>query len=243
MRKLLSQTKTSQTRRNSTLNGSGWALAFQARHRRAEPRVLRHVFGEKKWPSGKFKQKPERALNGPIITLGGKTMFETYLCHYPIQISSCFVSSGSMPEKIHTCLNKIGTKTAVVQACVDTISPEPKRLIILSKPQHFPDSASGSCARDLSEIVMSRTRPGAFSTFRPRILHGGSTAWRIIRSGDWEGPPGWSVDPSAEGAMTTARLLLSPITSPCPSFCHRSAVSVRVVTHSDRRSLTVRTFR
>ena len=51
-----------------------------------------------------------------------------------------------------------------------------------------------------------------------------------------------SFDPSAEGAMTTARPLLSLLICLCLSFCHRTAVSARVVTHSSRRSLTVRTL-
>ena len=52
---------------------------------------------------------------------------------------------------------------------------------------------------------MSRTRHGIVSTtFRRRILRGGYIAWRILRIGTLEGPAGWSFDPSAEGAMTTA---------------------------------------
>ena len=50
-------------------------------------------------------------------------------------------------------------------------------------PSFLPDYASGSCARGSQEIVMYRTCYGAFCTFRRRILRGGSTAWRILRSG------------------------------------------------------------
>ena len=60
---------------------------------------------------------------------------------------------------------------------------------------------------------MSRTRHGAISTFRRRILRGGYIAWRILRSGTLEGPAGCSFDPIAEGAMTTAR---PPLTSHLP---------------------------
>ena len=47
---------------------------------------------------------------------------------------------------------------------------------------------------------------------RSLLLHSPQTdprgeyiAWRILRSETLEGPAGWSFDPSAEGAMTTAR--------------------------------------
>ena len=62
---------------------------------------------------------------------------------------------------------------------------------------------------------MSRTRHGAFSsTFRRWILRGGYIAWRILRGGTLEGPAGWSFDSRAEGAMTTARPLLSLLMRP-----------------------------
>ena len=85
---------------------------------------------------------------------------------------------------------------------------------------------SGNHARGSREIVMSRTRHGAFSpTFRRWILRGGYTAWRILRGWTQEGPAGWSFDPSAEGATTTARPPLSLLICPCLSFCHRTALS------------------
>ena len=72
---------------------------------------------------------------------------------------------------------------------------------------------------ELGRSSCLETRLGAFSTFRRRILRGGYIAWRILRggyiawrilrSGTLEGPAGWSFDPSAEGAMTTARPPLS----------------------------------
>ena len=90
---------------------------------------------------------------------------------------------------------------------------------------------------------MSRTRHGAFSpTFRRRILRGGYTAWRILRGWTQEDPAGWSLDPSAEGALTTARPPLSLLICPSLSLCHRTAVSVRVVTHSGRCSLALGTL-
>ena len=118
------------------------------------------------------------------------------------------------------------------------MSPEPTRLLITSKPQ-IPSKLSfwGNRARGSWGSVMSTTCHGALSTFRRRILRGGSTACRILRSGTQEGPAGWSFDPSARRAMTSARPPLSLIISPCLSFCHGNAVSVRVVTHSSRRSL------
>ena len=85
---------------------------------------------------------------------------------------------------------------------------------------------------ELERLSCLETRHGAFSsTFRWRILRGGYIAWWILRTGTLEGPAGWSFDPSAEGAMTTARPPLSLIICPCPS-CQRTTVLVRVVTHS-----------
>ena len=67
----------------------------------------------------------------------------------------------------------------------------------------------------------------------------GYIAWRILRSGTLEGPAGWSFDPSAEGAMTTARPPLSLIICPCLStdYC------LNPHCHTLRRcSLTARTL-
>ena len=90
------------------------------------------------------------------------------------------------------------------------------------------------------------TRHGAFSTFRRRILRGGFIVWQILRSGTLEVPAGWSFDPSAEGAMTTARPPLSRIICPCLSLlsadyclsscCHKlRRCSLTVITLSLRK--------
>ena len=69
---------------------------------------------------------------------------------------------------------------------------------------------------ELGRLSCLETHHGAFSsTFRRQILRGGYIAWRILHSGTLEGPAGWSFDPSAEGAMTTARPPLSLIICPC----------------------------
>ena len=86
---------------------------------------------------------------------------------------------------------------------------------------------------------MSRTRHGAFTTFRRRIFCGGYIAWRILRSGTLEGPAGWSFDPSAEGAMTTARPPLTLLICPCLSCCQRDRCTSPCCR---RRSSTVRTL-
>ena len=109
-------------------------------------------------------------------------------------------------------------------------------------PSYLPDLASGNHARGSRDIVVSKIRHGAFSTFCRRILRGGYTAWRILRSGTKEGPAGWSFNPSAEGAMATARPPLPLLICPSLSFCHLTAVALRVVTYSSRRSLIVRTL-
>ena len=69
-----------------------------------------------------------------------------------------------------------------------------------------------------------------------------SIAWQILRSGTSEGPAGWSFDPSAEGAMTTARPPLSLIICPCLSLLSTD-YCLSPCCHTLRRcSLTVRTL-
>ena len=89
---------------------------------------------------------------------------------------------------------------------------------------------------------MSRTRHGALSTFRRRILRGGYIAWQIIRNGTLEGPAGWSFDPSAEGAMTTARPPLSLLICPCLSSCQLDCCTSPCCHTLRRRSSIVRTL-
>ena len=109
-------------------------------------------------------------------------------------------------------------------------------------PSAFQTSFLEAMLGELGRLSRLETRHGAFSTFRQQILRGGYIAWRILRSRTLEGPAGWSFDPSAEGAMTAARPLLSLFICPWLSFCRRTAVSVRVVTYSSRCSLTGRTL-
>ena len=71
---------------------------------------------------------------------------------------------------------------------------------------------------DLRRLSCLEPRHGSFtSTFRRRILCGGNIA-ADSRHGTLESPAGRSFDPSAEGAMTTARRPLSLIICPCLSF-------------------------
>ena len=100
-------------------------------------------------------------------------------------------------------------------------------------PSAFQTSFLEAMAGQVRSLSCLETRHGAFSsTIRRRILRGGYIAWRVLRSGTLEGPAGWSFDPSAEGAMTTARppLSLTPVLA--SSSCQRTTVFVRVVSHS-----------
>ena len=82
-----------------------------------------------------------------------------------------------------------------------------------------PDFVSASHARGTREIVMSGNSPRILlhipPTDPPRRIH---RLWQILRGGTLESPSGWSFDPSAEGAMTTARPPLSLIICPCLSL-------------------------
>ena len=73
----------------------------------------------------------------------------------------------------------------------------------------------------------------------PRRIH---RLWQILRGGTLESPSGWSFDPSAEGAMTTARPPLSLIICPCLSLLSTD-YCLSPCCHTLRRcSLTVRTL-
>ena len=82
-------------------------------------------------------------------------------------------------------------------------------------PSAFQTSFLEAMLGELGRLSCLETRHGAFSTFRRQILRGGYIAWRILRSRTLEGHTGWSFDPSAEGAMTTACPPLSLINCPC----------------------------
>ena len=85
-------------------------------------------------------------------------------------------------------------------------------------PSAFRTSFLEAMLGELGRLYCLETRHGAFSsTFRRRILRGGYIAWRTLRMGTLEGPAGWSFDPSADGAMTTARPPLSLVICPCHS--------------------------
>ena len=86
-------------------------------------------------------------------------------------------------------------------------------------PSAFQTSFREAMLGELGRLSCLETRHGSFSsTFRRRILRGGYIAQRILRGGTLESPAGWYFDPSAEGAMTTARLPLSLIICPCLSL-------------------------
>ena len=95
---------------------------------------------------------------------------------------------------------------------------------------------------ELGRLKCLETRHGSFSTFRRRILRGGYIAQRILRGGALESSAGWYFDPSAEGAMTTARLPLSLIICPCLSLLS-TQYCLSPGCHTFRRcSLIVRTL-
>ena len=61
----------------------------------------------------------------------------------------------------------------------------------------------------------------------------GNSPRSLLRSGNLEGPAGWSFDPSGKGAMTTARPPLSLIICPCLSLLSTDyRLSPCFVTHS-----------
>ena len=109
-------------------------------------------------------------------------------------------------------------------------------------PSVFQTSFLETMLGELGRLSCLETRHGAFSTLGRLILLGGYIAWRILRSGTLEGPAGWSFDPSAEGAMTTARPPLSLIICPCLSLLSTD-YCLSPCCHTLRRcSLTVRSL-
>ena len=113
----------------------------------------------------------------------------------------------------------------------------------IETPSVFQTSFLEAMLGELGRLSCLETRHGSFSsTFRRRILRGGYIAWRIIRGGTSESPAGWSFDPNAEGAMTTARPPLSLIICPCLSLLS-TEYSLSRCCHTLRRcSSTVRTL-
>ena len=111
-------------------------------------------------------------------------------------------------------------------------------------PSAFQISFLEAMLGELGRLSCLETRHGSFSsTFRPRILRGGYIAWRILRSGTMQSPAGRSFDPSAEGAMTTARPPLSLIICLCLSLLSTDYCLISPCCHTLRRcSLTVRTL-
>ena len=110
-------------------------------------------------------------------------------------------------------------------------------------PSAFQTSFLEAMLGELGRLSCLETRHGAFSsTFRRPIFRGGYIAWRILRSGTLEGLAGWSFDPGAEGAMTTARPPLSHIICPCLPLLSTD-YCLSPCCHTLRRcSLTVKTL-
>ena len=95
---------------------------------------------------------------------------------------------------------------------------------------------------DLRRLSCLEPRHGSFtSTFRRRILCGGNIAGDS-RHGTLESPAGRSFDPSAEGAMTTARRPLSLIICPCLTFLSTDYSLSPCCRTLRRCSFTVRTL-
>ena len=109
-------------------------------------------------------------------------------------------------------------------------------------PSAFQTSFVEAMLGDLGRLSCLETRHGAFSTFRRRILYGGYIAWRILRSGTLEGPAGWCFEPSAEGALTTARPPLTLLTCPWLSSFQRDCCTSPCCHILRRRSSIVETL-
>ena len=115
----------------------------------------------------------------------------------------------------------------------------PSKLVF---PPHLPDFVSGSHARGIREIVMSRTSPRFLlhipPTDPPRRIYRVADS----RGGTLESPAGRSFDPSAEGPMTTARPPLLLLICPCLSLLSTDYCLSPCCHTLRRRSLTVRTL-
>ena len=121
------------------------------------------------------------------------------------------------------------------------MSPDQHGRENVETPSAFQPSFLEAMLGELGRLPCLAARHGSSSsTFRRRIPRGGYIAWRILRSETLESPAGWSFDPSAEGAMTTARPPLSLIICHCLSFLSTD-YCLRPCRHTLRRcSLTVR---
>ena len=126
---------------------------------------------------------------------------------------------------------------------MDTMSPDQHASRKCRNPSSSPDFLSGDQARGTREIVMSRT------SSRILLLHIPPTdpprrIYRLadFRGGTLESPTGRSFDPSAKGAMTTARSPLSLIICPCLSLMSTDYCLSPCCRALRRCSLTVRTL-
>ena len=141
-------------------------------------------------------------------------------------------------QKVSTCLWQVLPYFCCLMwiPCPRTNTPREN----VETPSAFQTSFLEAMLGELGRLSCLETRHGSFSTFRRRIPRGGYIAWRNIRSGTLESPAGWSFDPSAEGAMTTARPPVSLIICPCLSLLSTD-YSLSSYCHTLRRcSLTVR---
>ena len=140
------------------------------------------------------------------------SLYLNYTCWYTLSLIPLLLSFGGVRALTPP---KLGGD-------VDTMSPDQHAKGKCRNPFRLPDFVSGIHARGTREIVISRTSP------RILLLHLPPTdPLRRIHSladscgGTLGSPAGRSFDPSAEGAMTTARPPLSLIICPCPvSYTH-----------------------
>ena len=110
-------------------------------------------------------------------------------------------------------------------------------------PSAFQTSFLEAMLGELGTLSCMENRHGSFSsTFHRRVLRGGYIAWRIPRSRTLDGPAGWSFDPRAEGAMTTARPPRSYIICPCLSLLSTDCYLSPCCHTLSRCSLFVRTL-